>query len=123
MCVAGLFCALADLHGQTVEIAHEETQRVADDNAQFGTITIVDSKDILSLDGDRIIANTTLIAQNEPLSPSEFNPDPGAMQRVVRAGRGQARGLGSDRHGDISSQISCATRRAGRSSGRAGRRG
>src|ERR1700688_4067111 len=64
MCVAGLFCALADLHGQTVEIAHEETQRVADDNAQFGTITIVDSKDILSLDGDRIIANTTLIAQN-----------------------------------------------------------
>jgi len=80
-CVTGLFCAVADLHGQTVEIAHEETQHVADDNAQFGTITIVDSKDILSLDGDRIIANTTLIAQNDPLSPSEFNPDPGAMQR------------------------------------------
>lgn len=34
---------------------------------------------ILALERDLIFANTTL-AQNEPLSPSEFNPDPGASK-------------------------------------------
>src|SRR5437016_5807412 len=39
----------------------------------------IDPKDVLSLEPDLVLANTTLIAaENEPLSPSEFNPDPGA---------------------------------------------
>jgi len=41
----------------------------------------------LSLRRDLIFAGTTLLAQNEqneeaPLPPSEFNPDPGASQRI-----------------------------------------
>ena len=81
VCVIGFFSALANVHGQTVEIGRTQIQSPTEETAQFATIAIVDSKDILSLDGDVIIANTTLIAQNEPQSPSEFNPDPGAMQR------------------------------------------
>ena len=38
---------------------------------------------LLSLRRDLIVANTSLVAQDEqPLSPSEFNPDPGASQPV-----------------------------------------
>ena len=39
---------------------------------------------LLTLEGNLIFANTTLFAQNEqpPLSPEQFNPDPGASQRV-----------------------------------------
>jgi len=76
----GLSLALTNLSGQTVEIERVLSERATANGAQFGTITVVDSKEALSLDGDRIAANTTLLAQNEPLSPSEFNPDPGAMQ-------------------------------------------
>src|SRR5205814_3802669 len=60
---------------QIVEVGQAQNQ------ADFGTITVVDSKDVLSLQPELVVAQTTLIAQNEPLSPSEFNPDPGAMQR------------------------------------------
>src|SRR5205085_10633921 len=46
------------------------------------TLEFVDQKDVFSLEPDLILANTTLIAaKTEPLSPSEFNPAPGAMQR------------------------------------------
>src|SRR5207237_225998 len=69
-----LAVALGDLRAQTVEVPREKP-------VQFGTITVVDSKDVLSLQPDVVVAQTTLLAQNEPLSPSEFNPDPGAMQR------------------------------------------
>src|SRR5256714_14939237 len=69
-----LAVALGDLRAQTVEVPREKP-------VQFGTITVVDSKDVLSLQPDVVVAQTTLIAQNEPLSSSEFNPDPGAMQR------------------------------------------
>ena len=39
---------------------------------------------VLTLEGNLIFANRTLLAQNEelPLSPEQFNPDPGASQRV-----------------------------------------
>src|SRR6266496_6813518 len=39
---------------------------------------------VLTLEGNLIFRNTTLLAQNEepPLSPEQFNPDPGASQRV-----------------------------------------
>src|SRR5215471_5591683 len=42
---------------------------------------------LLSLRGDVIFAGTTLLSQNDqyqevPLPPSEFNPDPGAFERV-----------------------------------------
>ena len=39
---------------------------------------------VLTLGGNLIFANRTLFAQNEdlPLSPEQFNPDPGASQRV-----------------------------------------
>src|SRR5258708_30014724 len=39
---------------------------------------------VLTLEGNLIFANTTLLAQNEevPLPPSEFNPDPGAFERI-----------------------------------------
>lgn len=39
---------------------------------------------LLTLEGNLIFANTTLFAQNEepPLSTEQFNPDPGASQRV-----------------------------------------
>ena len=39
---------------------------------------------VLTLEGDLIFADTTLLAQNEepPLPPEQFNPDPGASQRV-----------------------------------------
>ena len=77
----GLSLALTNLSGQTVEIGRVQFERATANGAQFGTIRVVDSNEVLSLDGDRIAANTTLLAQNEPLSPSEFNPDPGAMQR------------------------------------------
>src|SRR4051812_38148424 len=60
---------------QIVEVGRAENQ------AHFGTVTIIDSKDVLSLQPDLVVAQTTIIAQNDPLSPSEFNPDPGAMQR------------------------------------------
>src|SRR5205085_151993 len=60
---------------QIVEVGRAENQN------HFSTITVVDSKDVLSLQPDLVVAQTTLIAQNEPVSPSEFNPDPGATQR------------------------------------------
>ncbi len=39
---------------------------------------------VLKLESDLIFANTALLAQNEepPLSPEQFNPDPGAFQRI-----------------------------------------
>jgi hypothetical protein len=39
---------------------------------------------VLTLEGNLILADTTLLAQNEepPLSPEQFNPDPGGSQRV-----------------------------------------
>src|ERR1700730_602451 len=77
----GCLIPLAALPGQTVEIWRAQSQNTPETQSQFGTITVVDSKDILSLQSDVVIANTTLLAQNEPLSPSEFNPDPGATQR------------------------------------------
>ncbi|HET9856997.1 MAG TPA: hypothetical protein VFP99_04110, partial [Chthoniobacterales bacterium] len=77
----GLSIALGDLCGQTVEIWRAQSQSAPENPSQFGTITVVDSKDVLSLQSDVVVANTTLLAQNEPLSPSEFNPDPGASQR------------------------------------------
>jgi hypothetical protein len=45
------------------------------------------AQNLLSLQLDLIFAGTTLLAQNEqneevPLPPSEFNPDPGASQRI-----------------------------------------
>src|SRR5437773_11071706 len=73
--------ALRGLPGQTVEIWRTQSQNAPENRSEFGTITVVDSKDVLSLQSDVVIANTTLLAQNEPLSPSEFNPDPGATQR------------------------------------------
>ena len=39
---------------------------------------------VLTLENDLIFAHKTLLAQNEeaPLSPEQFNPDPGAFERV-----------------------------------------
>src|SRR5207244_1550337 len=38
---------------------------------------------VLSLEDNLIFGNTTLLAQSEePLPPAEFNPDPGASQRI-----------------------------------------
>src|SRR5437763_16339884 len=38
---------------------------------------------VLSLEDNLIFANTTVLAQSEqPLPPSDFNPDPGASQRI-----------------------------------------
>src|SRR2546423_515669 len=71
----------AALPGQTVEIWRAQSQNAPEHRSEFGTISVVDSKDVLSLQNDVVVANTTLLAQNEPLSPSEFNPDPGASQR------------------------------------------
>src|SRR5256714_9896597 len=71
----------AALPGQTVEIWRAQSQNAPENRSEFGTIAVVDSKDVLSLQRDLSVANTTLLAQNEPLSPSEFNPDPGASQR------------------------------------------
>src|SRR5882724_9662251 len=73
--------ALRGLHAQTVEIWRAQSESAPEKPSQFGTIAVVDSKDVLSLQSDVVIANTTLLAQNESLSPSEFNPDPGASQR------------------------------------------
>ena len=73
--------ALRGLHAQTVEIWRAQSQNAPENSSQFGTIAVVDSKDVLSLQSDVVVANTTLLAQNESLSPSEFNPDPGASQR------------------------------------------
>ena len=43
---------------------------------------------LLELDTDLIFANTMLLAGNdEPLPPSEFNPDPGASQRTEAEGQ------------------------------------
>src|ERR1700739_3805349 len=78
---SGVLVALATIHGQSVEIGRAQPQRTAENPDQFGTITVVDSKDILSLQSDLVVANTTLLAQNEPVPTSEFNPDPGAMKR------------------------------------------
>ncbi|PYJ84203.1 MAG: hypothetical protein DME73_00480 [Verrucomicrobia bacterium] len=77
----GLSIAFGDLPGQTVEIWRAQSQNAPENPSQFGTIAVIDSKDVLSLESDVVVANTTLLAQNEPLSPSEFNPDPGASQR------------------------------------------
>jgi len=77
----GLSIAFGELPGQTVEIWRAQSQNAPENSSQFGTIAVVDSKDVLSLQSDVVVANTTLLAQNEPLSPSEFNPDPGASQR------------------------------------------
>src|SRR6266478_4264596 len=77
----GLSIAFGDLPGQTVEIWRAQFESAPENSSQFGTIAVVDSKDVLSLQSDVVVANTTLLAQNESLSPSEFNPDPGASQR------------------------------------------
>ncbi|HYS95324.1 MAG TPA: hypothetical protein VEL08_02250, partial [Chthoniobacterales bacterium] len=77
----GLSIAFGELHAQTVEIWRAQSGSAPENSSQFGTIAVVDSKDVLSLQSDVVVANTTLLAQNESLSPSEFNPDPGASQR------------------------------------------
>src|SRR2546421_860739 len=77
----GCLIPLAALPGQTVEVWRAQSQNAPENRSEFGIITVVDSKDVLSLQSDLIVANTTLLAQNEPFSPSEFNPDPGASQR------------------------------------------
>ena len=77
--IAIFWIDIVAVHAQVVEIGR--AQPVTDYSNSFGTITVADSKDVLSLQPDAVVAQTTLIAQNEPLSPSEFNPDPGAMQR------------------------------------------
>jgi hypothetical protein len=77
----GFSIAFGDLHAQTVEIGRTQSQNAPENRSEFGTIAVVDSKDVLSLQSDVVVANTTLLAQNEPLSPSEFNPDPGASER------------------------------------------
>jgi hypothetical protein len=46
------------------------------------TLEINPAPHVLELQRDLIFANTTLLAQNEPLPPSEFNPDPGASHRA-----------------------------------------
>jgi hypothetical protein len=77
----GFSIALGDLHAQTVEIGRARSQNAPANRSEFETIAVVDSKDVLSLQSDVVVANTTLLAQNEPLSSSEFNPDPGASER------------------------------------------
>jgi hypothetical protein len=56
-----------------------ETVKVDGQSLEIGPGTRV-----LKLESDLIFANTTLLAQNEepPLPPGQFNPDPGASQRV-----------------------------------------
>src|SRR4029077_3230432 len=63
---SGVFVALASIHGQTVEIGRAQSQRTIENRDQLGTIAVVDSKDILSLQTDLVVANTELLAQNEP---------------------------------------------------------
>jgi hypothetical protein len=53
--------------------------------ARGQTVEINQAPYVLGLDPDLIFANTTLVAQNEPLPPSEFNPDPGATKPVEEA--------------------------------------
>jgi len=79
-----LFCwiDIAILRGQTVEINSQPCVAEVNDPGYSSAPASVNLQDILSLQDDLIFANTTLLAQNnEPLSPSEFNPDPGASQR------------------------------------------
>src|ERR1700726_353667 len=79
-----LFCLIdiAILRGQTAEINSQPCVAEANDAGYGSAPASVNLQDILSLRADLIFANTTLLAQNnEPLSPSEFNPDPGASQR------------------------------------------
>ncbi len=69
------------LPGQTVEKSMGEAQRAGVDDPGYSAAS-VDSSNVLSLQADLIFANTTSLAQNdEPLSPTQFNPDPGASQR------------------------------------------
>jgi len=79
-----LFCLIdiAILLGQTAEINSQPCVAEVNDPGYSSAPASVNLQDILSLRDDLIFANTTLLAQtNEPLSPSEFNPDPGASQR------------------------------------------
>src|SRR5438552_14662653 len=77
----GLSIAFGELNAQTVEIWRAQCGSAPENSSQFGTIAVVDSKDVLSLQSDVVVANTTLLAQNEPLSPSQSNPDAGASTR------------------------------------------
>jgi hypothetical protein len=79
-----LFCLIdiAILRGQTAEINSQPSGAEINDSGYSPDPASVNLQDILSLRDDLIFANTTLLAQdNEPRSPSEFNPDPGASQR------------------------------------------
>jgi len=70
ICIGIWFGISSELNAQTVEINSAKSQ-AQDSNAFF-------------LEPDLTFANTTLLAQNqEPLSPAEFNPDPGASQREL----------------------------------------
>jgi hypothetical protein len=75
-----LFCWIngAKLGGQTVQLNPWFTPPSSSEEEMAIT-----RPHLLALDSDLIVANTTLLAQNdEPLPPSEFNPDPGASQRA-----------------------------------------
>jgi hypothetical protein len=79
-----LFCLIdiAVLRGQTAEINSQPCVAEVNETSYSAAPASVNLDDILSLRDDLIFANTMLLAQNnEPLSPSEFNPDPGASQR------------------------------------------
>jgi hypothetical protein len=75
---AGLMFWIDIGHSQVIEIGSGRPAIAAPDSGHYSTA-------VLTLERDLILANTTLFAQNdqsqEPLSPSEFNPDPGASQR------------------------------------------
>ena len=79
-----LFCWIngAKLGGQTVQLNPWFTP--ASSSEEEMAIT---RPHLLELDTDLIFANTMLLAGNdEPLPPSEFNPDPGASQRTEAEG-------------------------------------
>jgi hypothetical protein len=73
---------IASVRSQTVELRPPSSVDTATVATPTTALATTDGKDVLSLPHSLLFANTTLLAQNEPLSPSEFNPDPGASQRV-----------------------------------------
>jgi hypothetical protein len=73
---------IAIVCAQTVEINPRATELDCLNQSSFPVVETFPAPQTLSLQRDFIFANTTLLAQNEePLPPSEFNPDPGASQR------------------------------------------
>ena len=71
------------LRGQTVDLSPGEGQWTGVNDPGYNSAAAsVDSNHVVSLQDDLIFANTTLLTQNdEPLPPTQFNPDPGASQR------------------------------------------